>query len=305
MSWIILTLTGPFLYATTNHIDKILLERYFKNGGVATLILFSSLLSALALPIFYVIDPTILQVSITNIFALAIVGILNVALLWFYFLALKDEEASITVVFYQLVPVFGYVLGYFILNETLSQLQLIAMAIVILGTTIISFEIDVENNFKLRKQTVIYMLLASFFWGLSSVIFKFVALEENVLRSLFWEHLVLMFVGVLVFVCIQSYRNHFLDALKKNTKTVISLNFANEILYMLGTVVFSFAYLHAPVSIVLLANSFQPIFVFIIGIFLTVFYPNITVEKVHSKHLWQKLIAISITALGVYLLFMS
>jgi hypothetical protein len=37
---------------------------------------------------------------------------------------------------------FGSILGYFILGEILTHKQLVAMAIIILGTTIISFEID-------------------------------------------------------------------------------------------------------------------------------------------------------------------
>ena len=304
MDWFFLALIGPFLYALTNHIDKILLEKYFKQGGVGTLMLFSSLLSAIALPFLFLADRTVFDVSGINVIILTIVAILNIALLWLYFLALKGDEASIVIVFYQLVPVFGLILGYFILGESITKIQLLAMAIVILGTTIISFEIDSENNFKLRRQTVIYMLLASFFWALSSVIFKFVALEENVLRSLFWEHLVLMILGIFMFIFIKSYRINFLQAIQNHSKAIITLNFANEILYMSGSIVLSFAYLLAPISLVLLTNSFQPIFVLVIGVVLTVFFPRIVVEKITAKNLWQKIIAICITGIGTYILLM-
>lgn len=305
MSWFLITLIGPLLYATTNHIDKILLEKYFKGGGVGTLMLFSSLLSALALPVIYFIDPSVVNIDLHAMLTLATVGILNTLVLLFYFLALKDEEASITIVFYQLVPVFGFGLGYFILGEILTQLQLIAMLIVILGTTIISFEIDGENNFKLRRQTIKYMLAASFCWALGSVIFKYVALEESVLRSIFWSHIMLTLIGILIFTFISSYREKFLQAWRNNPRKIIGLNFANEVIYILGTVLFSFAYLWAPISLVLLANSFQPIFVLAIGITITIFFPHISVEKVEAKHLWQKLIAILITGIGTYLLLLS
>jgi len=305
MIWFFIALIGPFLYALTNHIDKILLEKYFKEGGVGTLILFSSLLSFLALPLLFLADSEVLNVSDTNIFFLAIVGILNVLVLWCYLLALKNEEASITVVFYQLVPVFGGILGYFVLDEILTQMQLIAMAMIIFGTTIISFEIDAENKFKLRRKTILPMLAASFFWALESVIFKVVALEENLWRSLFWEHLVLMLVGVVIFIFIKSYRDNFLAAIKNNSKAILSLNITNEVIYMLGNIATAFAYLLAPIGLVLLTESFQPIFVLAIGIFLTVFFPKITAEKIHAKHLWPKVIAILITGIGTYLLFIS
>ena len=302
MSWFFIALIAPLLYACTNHIDKILLEKYFKEGGVGTLILFSALLSALALPLLFWADPMALSVSGKNILVLAVVGVLHILVLWFYLLALKDEEASVAIVFYQLVPVLGLVLGYFILDETLTPKQLIAMAIVILGTTIISFEIDVENNFKLRRRTIALMLAASFFWALGSVIFKAVALEENVWRTLFWEHLMLVLAGICIFVFVRSYRTHFLAAIRNNSKAIMSLNVTNEALYISGNVIFSFAYMLAPISLVLLVNSFQPIFVLAIGIFLTVFFPRVSVEKMHAKHLGQKFIAICITGLGTYLL---
>ena len=256
MSWFFLTLIGPFLYALTNHIDKILLEKYFKESGVGTLMLFSSLLSALALPFLFLADPMALSVGSISILVLAVVGILNILVLWFYLLALRDEEASVVIVFYQLVPVFGLGLGYFILGETLTQMQLIAMAIIILGTTIISFEIDVENNFKLRRQPIVHMLAASFCWALGSVIFKAVALEENVWRSLFWEYLMLTLVGIGIFIFARSYRTHFLSAIRNNSKAVISLNFANEVLYMLGN---------------LYVSSTNPISSFFFGFFSTDF----------------------------------
>ena len=304
MSWLVFafTLIGPFLYALTNHIDKHLLDKHFKEGGVGTLVLFSSLLSAFALPFIFWADPQALSVSLQNILILAVVGILNILVIWCYLLALKNEEASVAIVFYQLVPVFGLVLGYLILGETITQLQFIAMAVIILGATIISFEIDTENNFKLRHQTVALMLSASFFWALASVIFKVVALEENVWRSLFWEHLMLVLVGILLFMFMRTYRTHFLNAIRTNSKKILSLNLANESLYILGNIVFAFAYLLAPISLVLLVDSFQPIFVLAIGIFLTLFFPNFSKEKIHARHLLQKIVAIGIVIFGTYLL---
>jgi drug/metabolite transporter (DMT)-like permease len=305
MTLYILALIGPLLYATANHIDKILLTKYFKYSGVGTLMLFSSLLSGAALPFLYLADPTILDVDAYNIILLSIVGLLNIAILWLYFLAMKDAEASVVVVFYQLVPVFGYILGYFILGESLTTYQLFAMSIILLGTTIISLEFNEHNHFSIRYKTALYMVGASFFWALSSVVFKFIALEENVLRSLFWEHVALMIFGIILFTVAKTYRINFIKALKENSKKIISLNFVNETIYITGTFVFSFAYLMAPVALVLLANSFQSFFVLVIGIMLTIFFPQIGVEKINPKTVLQKAVAITITGVGTYLLLAS
>ena len=305
MIWFFIALIAPFLYALTNHIDKILLEKYFKTDGVGTLVLFSSLLSALALPFLFLTDRNVLNVSGLNMLFLAVVGILSALVLLFYLIALKNDEASIIIVFYQLLPVFGSILGYFVLGEILTTIQIVAMATIMLGATIVSFEIDIDNKFKLRSKAILPMLAATFLWALESVIFKVVALEENLWRSLFWEHLMLTLLGVCIFIFMRSHRTKFLAAIRNNSKAILSLNVANESLYILGNVALSFSYLLAPIGLVLLTESFQPIFVLIIGIMLTVFFPKISVEKIAAKHLWPKIIAVLLTAVGTYLLFIS
>ena len=305
MTWFFIALIGPFMYALTNHIDKILLEKYFKNNGVGTIILFSSIFSVVVLPFLFFIDKTVLDVGGLQIIVLLIVGILGALVLWCYLLALKNEEVSVAIVFYQLMPVFGYILSYFILGETLTKLQIVAMVIVILGTAIISFEIDAENKFKLRRKTILPMLAAAFFWALGGVLFKLVALEENVWRSFFWENVGLLVVGIIIFIFIRSYRKNFLLAMRNNSKKILSLNALNESFYILGNFAFAYAYMLAPIALVLLTDSFQSVFALMIGVFLTVFFPKIATEKIQAKHIWPKIIAICITGIGTYLLFMK
>ena len=304
MTWFLIALIGPALYALTNHIDKILLEKYFKEGGVGTLLLFSSLLSILALPVIYSIEPDVLNVSTLNMLFLLVIGVLDLLVLFCYFMALKDDEASIVVVFYQLVPVFGLLLGYLILDEVLTQMQLIAMGIIILGTTIISFDVDEENNFKLRKATIGYMLAAGIFWALEATMFKMVALEENVLESLFWNSVVLILLGIILFVFVKTYRTHFIHVLKNNTAKIINLNVLNEVLYMFGNAALAFAALMAPIALILLMESFQSFFVLVIGIIITIFFPKISQEDIHIRSVVQKLFAIIITGIGTYVLFL-
>jgi hypothetical protein len=171
-----------------------------------------------------------------------------------------------------------------------------------LGTTIVSFEIDSENSVRPKWRTVIFMTVACTCWALEIVIFKVVALEENVVRSLFWKHIMLALLGLLMFGFIGGYRKSFLKAIRDNSKAILFLNVLNEALYISGTVVVAFAAMMAPVGLVLLTETYQAIFVFAIGITLTKFFPQISVENVEAKHLWQKLLAICVTGVGTYLL---
>jgi hypothetical protein len=112
----------------------------------------------------------------------------------------------------------------------------------------------------------------------------------------------LVVVGIFIFIFIRKYRNNFLISIRKNTRTILSINFLNESLYIMGNIAFAYAYLLAPIGLVLLTESFQPIFTLIIGVILTIFLPKLSKEKIQAKHIWLKIIAISITGIGTYLL---
>ncbi len=298
----LLAIVAPLLYAATNHLDNILLKKYFKEGGVGTLMLFSALLAFLALPVLYVIDSGVLEVSGYNRLLLIGVGVLNTLLLWAYLQAMFNDEPTVVIIYYQLVPVLGLGMGYVVLGETLSVMQHVSMLIIILGALILTVVMDADGVIVFRWKTAAYMLLASVCWAAESTFFKLVALEENPVRSFFWEHVSLLGIGVLMFALIPHYRRSFVRALKLNSKPVLGLNILNEGLYITGNFVAAMVVVLIPVSLTLLMNSFQPLFVLLIGLLLTFAFPKLGVEHVNSRHMTQKLLAIALTGLGAYLL---
>lgn len=302
--WFLLAMVGPLLYAMTNCIDKILLEKYFKEGGVGTLILVSSLLSILAVPLFYWADPGILHVDAKSVLILGGLALLDIILLWFYLLALKDEESSVVIVFYQLVPVLGLLFGYLILNEKVSSVQLIAVAVIVVGTGIVSFDLS-GVGIRPRTKTILCMSVACVCWATELVIFKVVALEENVVRSLFWKHVMLVVVGVVIYTFIPVYRRNFLQAIRSNSIPILSLNLFNEVIYMVGGLAVAFAAMRTQVGLVLLTETYQAIFVFVIGLFMTKFVPDLSNERIEKKAVIQKVLAILVTGFGTYLLLRS
>ena len=304
-TWFLLGLVGPFMYALTNHIDKHLLTNYFKEDGVLVLIMYSALLALCVVPVALWVDPTVLSVGAENIAVLGGVAVLDVILLWAYLSALNEDEPTVVIIFYSLVPVLGLAFGYFILGETITEVQLLAMAIVITGAAIVSVEIDAANSLRFRSKTVGYMLIACVCWALETTIFKKVALEENVWRSLFWECLILGGVGIGIFALSAKYRRRFLGEFKKNSAAVVSLNVLNEGLYTLGNIAVAFAAMLAPVAIILLLNAFQPIFVMAIGLAVAIFFPKFATEKANKQQVMQWLIAIAISGYGTYMLLAS
>jgi len=301
MSWFFIALIGSLFYASTNHIDKYLISKYLKGGEVGSLVIFSSIFSIFALPIVYFIHPEVFSVSLIQAMALATTGMMTVIALLLYFYALNEDEATNVVPFYQTIPIFAFALGYMILGETVSSVQAIASLVIIAGATVLSFEFG-GGRIRFKSKVVFLMLSASLLYALSSVVFKLVALDEGFWLSTFWSLVGKVILGGFFLSAIPVYRKQFFTVLKENKVRILALNSTNEILAILADGFVSFATLLAPVALVLLAGAFQPVFVLVIGVILTLFLPRISQESLSHKHMIQKIVAIGIIMVGTYLL---
>src|SRR3989344_377338 len=105
-------------------------------------------------------------------------------------------------------------------------------------------------------------------------------------------------IGVLLFLLIASYRRQFLAVLKLNRGFVLGLNSGNEVATIIADGVTYYASLLAPVALVLTVNGFQPVFVFIYGVLLTLFLPRIAQERLVGPLLAQKILAIALVFAG-------
>jgi hypothetical protein len=50
MEWFYIALAAPALWSAVNYIDKYLVEKYFKGGGIGALLIFSSLVGIIVIP---------------------------------------------------------------------------------------------------------------------------------------------------------------------------------------------------------------------------------------------------------------
>lgn len=296
-----IALVAPILWAATNHIDKYLINKYFRNGGVGSLIIFSSLIGIFVLPFILIIHPAVF--SINPILALLIIanGSLYVLGLLPYLYALAEDEASIVVPLFQTIPVFSYVLAFFVLGERLASIQIVASLLIILGAITLSLDLN-QKKIKFKKKVFWLMFLASFLIALNGLIFKYVAIQENFWTTSFWEYIGFAVLSIILLLFVRSYREQFLLVVKNNKRAVLGWNTTNEVLNIIAKIIMNFATLLAPLALVWVVNGFQPFFVLFFGIIITLFFPRFSKENLLKKHLAQKVIAILIMFIGVYLL---
>jgi drug/metabolite transporter (DMT)-like permease len=303
-NWFFIALISPVLLSFVNHLDKYMLSKYSKDRGVGALLILSAISSILVLPfIFYFHFNIIFNVPLLEILILVLAGFISAGAFYFYLLAMDLEETSIVIPLFQLIPVFGYFLGFMVLGESLNTPQILSSLLIMLGITFLTLEIDEERKLKLKFKVLLLVGLSSFCYALQDVLFKKVALVGDFWSSVFWEYTSLVFAGFLIFIFVKKFRLAFLDLFKTSGRTIISLNIGAEILYIIANITNSFALLLAPVVLVFVVSSYQPLFVFILGVLLTLILPHITQEKISNKHLLHKLISIIIIIIGSYFLY--
>ncbi|MCL5733783.1 MAG: DMT family transporter [Patescibacteria group bacterium] len=300
MPWLIFAFSGPVLWAASTHIDKYLVEKYFKYGSVAVLMVFTAIIGLLLLPFIWWFKPQVLNLPFSSILVMALSGILYMAAILFYLQALQTEEASAVAPFYQAAPLFAYALAYIVLGETLSRIQIFGGLLIVGGAVLLSVRFGGQLK-RIRWRLIILMLSCAFVLALSSVIFKFFAIRDDFWNTTFWTYVGEAVFGVFI-LAIPSYFRQFIKMLKSNTSAVLGVNGANELINLGGSLGVRYAIILAPLSLVQAISSTTTLFVFVFGIFLTIFFPSLAKEDLSVKSLAQKGFAALIIALGVILI---
>ncbi|MFH1896094.1 MAG: EamA family transporter [bacterium] len=301
MNWFLIALIPPALWSATNHIDKYLVSRFFKETGVGALVVFSSLIGLPLLPLIAFFRPEVLSFSPTSIL-IVINGFLYILAILPYFYAIRKDETSICVPLFQLIPVFSYVLAYMILGETLTNNQLLGGLLVVSGAIGMSLDLSDGKRIKFKKEVFWLMTLSSVIFALNFLFFKYFAIQSSFWFASFWEYIGFAIFAFLLIIFVRSYREQFVTVIKTNGILALSLNGVNEIVNIIAKVSFNFASLLTPITVTWVVNGFQPSFVFAYGIVLTLLFPKIVKEDIRRRSLIQKILAIVVMFVGTYFL---
>jgi uncharacterized membrane protein len=312
MSWLVYAFSGPVLWAISTHLDKYLVERYFKRSDVAVLLVFTAFIGVLTLPFIALYQPTIFSPRPGSIALIVASGILYMGAMLFYLRALQGEEASVVAPFFQASPLFAYVLAYAVLGETLSGRQLVGGALIVVGALTVSMRLAPflpfpaggggkeggKRGFKVRLAAL--MLACGFALALSSLIFKAFALTVEFWTTTFW-----LFVGQAIFgaalFAVPSYRRQLAAVMRANTAALATINGTNELINLGGSLGNRYAMMFAPLSVVQAIGSTTTLFVFAFGVLITVFFPRFSREQLSLGDLVQKGSAALLVAAGVVL----
>ncbi len=298
-TWFFYAIIGPILWGIVNHADRYLLNRHYKGHGVGAVLIFSALFSVLLLFfILFGVQAPVLSVALSDRILLVFIGILGAVAFALYLNALDIEETSIVVPFLQMGPVFGYLFAFIFLGEILALKEILASIVILLGVGMLSFEVDLENKVTFKIKMILLAVGASLIFALQDTLFKSVAIEGTFWTAAFWEYVGLTLAGIIILAAVPRYRRQFLGIFKGRQYTLVGINFMSELLYLTGNLASNFAMLSAPVALVMVIGSYQPLFVLLTGILGTLLLPKLFNEKIRGRMLVQKIVSVLIIFLG-------
>ena len=300
MNWFLIALASPLLWSVCNHIDKILLDKYYRNVRAGSLMFMTSLMSLLMATGIFLVKQSLVHIPLHSALLILSAGVVYFLALFPYLYALSRDEASRVIPLFQVQPFFSFLLGYIFLHEHLSPHQIVAGLIIMGGSILIS--LDTDNGFRVKKTVLFLMMLSTGLFATEALLFKFVGLTVGFWSAALYQDIGCFIAGVALFASAPSFRNGFISVLRSSSAPVLVSSFLNESFNVIARMIFNYATLLAPLALVTLVSGTQPLFVLVFGIILTIFWPKLSQESLLRHHLAQKVIAILITFAGTYML---
>lgn len=298
--WLLYAFAGPVLWAISVHLDKYLVDRYFKASSVAVMLVFTAFTGLAMLPFIGVYQPQALRLPAATIALMTLSGLLTMGALFFYLPALQSEEASVVAPYFQTSPLFGYALAYAVLGETLTPMQLAGGALIVLGALFLSIRTGGSRG-AVNLRLVSLMVACALAIAVSSLIFKAVSLEDAFWPATFW-----MSVGQAAFgaglLSVSRYRREFHRLIRIHTAPLLTVNGANELINLGGSLGARYALTLAPLSLVQAIGSTTTLFVFLFGTLISVISPRAGREDLSPRSLAQKAAATALIGGGVVLI---
>lgn len=308
MSWLILVaiavLFDVFRIFTDNYISDV----YFKEREVASQKMFSAwsktIVSVVILIIagfsFEQLDPVIVGLIVLS-------GVLSSIAEIFYYWALGIEDSTNLGIFIQLAPIMYLILGWMFLGETVSPLQLLSIAIILVAPILI-----VVTTRKRSRKVKMRAILLAFLYVLVAVIGNIVfvnSIGDVTDIRLLVEEIALAILGTglmdgVIMLCMPKWRRRYRHVVKKSRGRVRLPLFVSFALGLVKSYAYRAALVAAPALALASAasDSVEPIVIFFMGLVLTLIWPNFGREKLDRKTVLVHLAATVIVVAGIVLM---
>jgi uncharacterized membrane protein len=288
--WAIFALSAAIFWAVTNIIDKIIVTDHLSYKQI---FMFAPFKLVLAIPMFFLFDLTFSWLSFVVFLGGGLAGFSVI----FYYLGLREGEVTRLTPLFATTPVITALLSAIFLSEILPVSSYFGVIFLVGGAILISYEKSRKEKF--NKKPIAFFLLSIFLYAIMNIITKyFLGYIDS--YSFFFFY----FIGSSLFLplvfCITEDKQEFFAKIK--TRKILTLLIFSSILPFLG---FIFHFMSLSIGFVTLVSALEEIqafFVLVIVTVITAFSTKIVKEKTSGFIFLQKLIAIALLLVGVFII---
>ena len=292
--WVLVAVIAYLLLALNGVADKFLLSKAVGDPGVYAFYVSVTSLAVL------VLMPFGLHPLIPEYYLIAAFGGMSFtfALYFFYSSIQKASISRILPIEGGLVPFFTLVLAYITGIDSLNHQQLLAFALLVIGAVLIDFKKTRKGWQALALRDTV---LAGFLFALSFILTKFIYNQAGFISGLIWTRLGLT-IGALVMLAMPATRKGIFAAPRKTSGKNKFLFYSSHLAGSAGSFLQNYAIALGSVVIVNALQGVQFVFILLLSVMFSKFFPTILKEDIHGRILVQKVIAIALITSGLVLL---
>ncbi len=294
----LLAIIPPFLDTVINYIDKLLLSKYKIQS--LSLTIYSSFIACLT-GIIIALFVGIHTPSLLTAFIITVSGYLSVFILLTYFKALTLDETSRVASLFQMVPVIVIIVSIVIFQEKFTIRQVLGSLLIITSSFLFTIKKFDKRSFTIN-QAFWYMVLASFLSATVYLLYSWGARETGYWQSIPFEGLG-NGLGMLTLLLYPKNVIIVQKQIKKMTKKIFITLTISEIIYRISQLSLYIALILISPAIVSVLQGLQTLFLVIIGIVLTFWYPKLIKEIISKKTIVLKITLSLCILIGLVFIF--
>ncbi len=296
MTWVLLSLGSTIIFAFISALDKILIARFTPNPRTFIVMvgLTQFILAVAILP--WVEWSGYTQADV----ALAVVsGLTSGGYLVLMFWVMGTQDVSRVVPVTSTYPIFVAILAQFLLGEQIGLLAWVGVVVTVAGAALMSLGPTARPGDRGRGQLLPFTLLifASLGFGLSQIFSKMVADDMDVWTLFFWRAIG-NGAACVAFTFKPGGMGDLISTLRRPASVGLILFTEGALVFVALSFLLGAIY-SGPVSLVSTVMATRPLFVFALGIILSVGVSNVLNEPLDRKILVIKTLSIVMTVGGV------
>lgn len=293
INWIYFVFISQGIWALCAIIDKFVISKgYIKNPAVY--IVLNGLMNVLLVFLLPFFDFEAMKIA--DILIAMSAGISLSIAVTLYYKAVQYDEISRIKIMYQTEPVLVLMLAFIFLGDVLTKNYFIGFLFLVAAGLIVSYN-RINNSLKLSKS--FYLVLASIlFAALGYIAAKHILSVTSFWSAFLWLRLANS--SALIVLLVPSIRKEFVETFKSMKTGIRGLLGLKMVIDFSSFVFANYALLNGPVALVAaLETSISPLFVLIMTLAISFYFPGILKEEMSKKAILIKLSAIVLIAIGI------